>query len=535
MTEIVAITDDHIFFRCDTKNAVRLGAHFVQGQGCWRLPINLHTITDLTYIIDDARLKELLTKVRGYYQDLKQLKSLQDIEGDNRLRPYQRVDSNFLRHRQSVGVFNEQRTGKTPTTLISAKERFGKNLIVCPSGLKLNWEREIATWVQNKNVLVVQGTPTQRTNLYKRFVAEKEATLIMSYETLRQDFVTIKPLSFDVLIVDEAHRLRNYQTKQSKAILEVSKNSKYVYTLTGTPAVNHPSDVFGIFKVLRPSKYTSYWEFVERYFGTYDTMFGKEVSSLRKDRKHEFTDLLDIMSVQRKRKEVMKWLPKLEHRVIELEQTKEQAKYTKEIVELSRFNGEVIPNAIAALMRLRQTALDTRLIGGKEGSPKEDFVLEYIEDNPDDVVIVFSMFTSFLNNLYAKLKDVAVMLTGEQSQAQKQFSVDSIQQGRKKVLLANIVAGGTGWTLDRASTIIFTDISYTPIENEQARDRFVPTNPDVEYEPKQVIYLQSKNSIDKNMETMVKNKVNIIKFVNDYGVNAVVNYNPDAYNNSRKE
>jgi SWI/SNF-related matrix-associated actin-dependent regulator 1 of chromatin subfamily A len=134
------------------------------------------------------------------------------------------------------------------------------------------------------------------------------------------------------------------------------------------------------------------------------------------------------------------------------------------------------------------------------------------------------MFTSFLNNLYEKLKGKAVILTGEQSQKEKQDAVDSIQQGKKKVLLANIIAGGTGWTLDKANVVIFTDISYTPIENEQARDRFIPTNPNLDYEPKQIIYLQTTNSIDKSIEKMVNNKINIIQFVNDYGLNAVVNY-----------
>lgn len=524
MTEIVAITDDHLFFRCDTKNAVKLGAHYLQGQGCWRLPINLHTITELSYIIKDDRLQTLLDKVRNYYRGLKELKAREDAQGDTRLRPYQRVDSDFLKHRQNVGVFNEQRTGKTPTTLIGAQERLGKNLIVCPSGLKLNWQREIAQWLSLDNVFVVHGTPTQRGVIYSKFNTLDKITLIISYETLRQDIDLLKGRSYDVLIIDEAHRLRNYQTKQSKAILEVSKHSKYVYTLTGTPAVNHPSDVFGIFKVLRPSKYTSFWEFAERYFGSYETMFGRELSGLRKDRKHEFTELLEIMSVQRKRKDVMKWIPKIDVRTIELEQTKKQGQITKEIVELQRYNGNVIPNAIASLMRLRQLSLHPKLLGIDDKSPKEEFVLEYIEDNPDDVIVIFSMFTSFLNNLYDKLKNKAVILTGEQSQKEKQEAVDSIQQGRKKILLANIIAGGTGWTLDKANVIIFTDISYTPIENEQARDRFIPTNPNADYEPKQIIYLHTENSIDKSIEKMVKNKVNIIQFVNDYGLNAVVNY-----------
>jgi SWI/SNF-related matrix-associated actin-dependent regulator 1 of chromatin subfamily A len=132
------------------------------------------------------------------------------------------------------------------------------------------------------------------------------------------------------------------------------------------------------------------------------------------------------------------------------------------------------------------------------------------------------MFTSFLNKIKDKLGDKAVMLTGEQSQLQKQIAVDRIQKGTAKLMLANIVAGGVGWTLDQADTIIFTDLSYNPVDNQQAKDRFVPTEQNKEYGGKQIIYLQMEKSIDENIIKLLKSKVNIIKYVNDYGVKSLV-------------
>jgi SWI/SNF-related matrix-associated actin-dependent regulator of chromatin subfamily A-like protein 1 len=535
--KIIETDKDFIYFVGKTRDATNMGAHFVQGRGLWRLPINLHTATELYNLTKDDSMRQLMLTLRGYYDTLRQIKGKEDSAGDERLRPYQRVDIEFINKRQNVGIFNEQRTGKTPTTLLAIKNKLGKNIIVCPSGLKLNWEREYKKWLNRDDIMVVNGTPSYRDKIYRNFHTEKEGTIVVSYETLRIDLQKLikNSTSLDILIIDEAHRLRNYKTKQSKAIMEVAKHSKNVYALTGTPAVNHASDVFGILKVMKPTAYTSFWSFADRYFGSYDTFYGRQLGAIRKDRKDEFQELLNVVSTQRKRRDIMKWLPKINERVIKLEMTTAQRKLVDEIVELQRFNGEVIPNAVAQLMRLRQATLDPNLLNVNDVSPKEQFIYEYLEDNPNEKVIVFSMFTSFLNKLKDKLGDKAVMLTGEQSQLQKQMAVDRIQNGTSKLLLANIIAGGVGWTLDGADTIIFTDLSYNPIDNQQAKDRFVPTDPNKEYGGKEIIYLQMDKSIDANIVDLLEKKINIIKYVNDYGIKSMVKNEYDANIDNRKE
>ena len=536
--KIIEIDKDFIVFESDLKNAIKLGAIFSQSSGHWKLPITLHSVREFYNETKDEQVKILLDKLQDYYNHVKLIKDKQDTSGDVRLRPYQRVDIEFIKSRQNVGIFNEQRTGKTPTILLALdKNEHKKNLIVCPSGLKLNWNREYQHWLGNNNVGVVSGTPKTRDSIYHNFKMLDNYTLIISYETLRNDIDKILKYAskIDALIIDEAHRLRNHRTKQSSAILKISKVAKCVYPMTGTPAVNHPSDIFGILKVMKPSKFTSYWNFVDRYFTSFDGYFGRKLGGFRKDRASEFQGLLNVVSTQRKRREVMKWLPKVDTRIIELELTNKQKEVINEIITLQRYNGNVIPNAIAQLVRLRQITLDPKLLDINDTSPKEQFIYEYIDDNPNEVIVIFSVFTSFLNTLKKKLGDDAVMLTGEQNQAQKQMAVDSIQFKRKRILLANIVAGGVGWTLDQADTLIFTDISYNPIDNQQAQDRFIPTQQNVEYGAKQIIKLQMAKSIDTTIDYLVNSKVDIIKYVNDYGINSLVNYKQVEYNIGRKE
>ena len=459
-----------------------------------------------------------------YHNLVYTIKNKNDTHGDTRLRPYQRVDVEFLKMRKNAAVFNEQRTGKTPTTLLAVKSRMNKGIIVCPAGLKLNWSREAQAWI-NRSSTVVSGNKKRRTRLYKEFAEADKGILILSYETLRSD-LTLVDMPYDVLIVDEAHRLRNYRTKQSGAVYDIAKQAQHVFALTGTPAVNHPADIFGILKLLRPKKYTSYWNFVERYFGYEQSRFGREILRLKPQMVEEFTDVLDTVSVQRKRVDVMKWIPPIVQRQIPLELSDVQTRYYKQLMETYRYDDNVVPNAIALLTRLRQVCLDTGLITEQDSSPKADFIKEYIADN-NESVLVFSSFTSFLNKLQAEIPD-SVLLTGEQTQAEKQAAVDKMQKGEAKVMLANVVAGGLGWTLDKVDTIIFTDKSFNPINNEQAQDRIVPTQ-DAEYGTKQIITLTMQDTLEANIEQLLAAKQDIIQYVNNYGLNRLVDLDGEEY------
>ena len=514
---------DFIYFTATAQEARRLGAEWVIGRKSWKVPISKQVIEQFDSTPKLANIKQELDK---YHELVYTIKNKNDTKGDNRLRPYQRIDVEFLSMRKNAAVFNEQRTGKTPTILLAVNDRMKKGIIVCPAGLKLNWSREAQAWI-GKSSTVVSGTKKRRTRLYQAFKEVDQGILILSYETLRADIAEFG-FEYDVLIVDEAHRLRNYQTKQSKAIYTLGKKANHVFALTGTPAVNHPSDVFGILKLLRPTKYTSYWQFIERYFGYEQTRFGRDILAMKPHMLHEFTEMLNTMSVQRKRVDVMKWIPPITHRQIPLELSDTQKRYYTQLVDTYRYDENVVPNAIALLTRLRQVCLDTGLITETKSSPKADFIKEYISDNNDSVVI-FSSFTSFLNQLHNEIPN-SVLLTGEQTQAEKQAAVDKMQKGEAKVMLANVVAGGLGWTLDKVDTIIFTDKSFNPIDNEQAQDRIVPTVDDSSYGAKQIITLTMANTMEANIEQLLESKQNIIQYVNNYGLNRLVDLGGEEYN-----
>jgi SWI/SNF-related matrix-associated actin-dependent regulator of chromatin subfamily A-like protein 1 len=510
--------ENFIYIRASQQEAAKLDAVYLPTIRVYKLPLNKNTLKDIMFYINHQKLTELYHKEVMEEASIKMMKTLNPaMQTAGKLREYQAQDATLIRKYPVLAIFNEQRTGKTPTVLHALKD-LTNGLIVCPSSLKLNWLREFEEWSDTKAV-VISGSKTKRMQIYAQLAEE---TMIISYETLRADINDILKMfkRFNYLIVDEAHRLRNFETKQSKALYKVRKLCDRVYPMTGTPAVNHAANVLGILRLMFPTKYRSYWQFVERYFKVVDGMFGKDIYGLREDRAKEFNDLLHMHSLQRKRREVMTWLPKITQRIVELEPTSKQMTLFKNIIKKNELNGEVIDNPLTKLLRLRQVAVDPVYVGVDEQSPKFAFIMDYLEDN-DDIVVVFSTMTGALKRLHEAIPG-SMLLTGEQSTEQKEFAVRELQAGRCKVLLSNIKAGGTGFTMDKADTIIFLDKSYTPDENDQAADRIVPTRVGADYGAKQVITLLVNGSVEPKIEKMLKEKINIIQYVNDYGLAGIL-------------
>jgi SNF2 family DNA or RNA helicase len=326
-------------------------------------------------------------------------------------------------------------------------------------------------------------------------------------------------MNFDGMIVDESHFLNSYQSQQSKAIYKISKNADKKLALTGTPVRNSGEGIYGILHYLYEDRFTSYWQFVDRYFKTWDTPWGqKEVSGYK--RKEELQEILDLISVQRKRSEVMKWIPAKQYQTIEVEMDAKQRKAYQSMVETFTVEEDArtvvdAPSVLAQLTRLRQICLCPDLLDIKAPSAKEQFILEWLEDNPNEQVVIFSNFSSYLGTLLSKINTTTGIIIGGTSKERRQEIVEGFQAGRVKVILANIQAAGVGLTLDAASTVIFLDKAYTNSLNEQAEDRIVPTT-ESSNQRCTIIDVVCKDSIDEKINDILKKKKSVIEVVNNY-------------------
>jgi SNF2 family DNA or RNA helicase len=447
------------------------------------------------------------------------------------LRPYQKYDLMYLTQLEAAGVFNEPRTGKTPTMISLVKELGTKrNLIVAPASLIYNWAAEFKQWYPECFVQVIQG---KNLKLWDNYSAAKEtgpAVAIISKDSLKlaPHNSIINSLLFDVAILDEAHYLRNYKTAQAKAVFKIK--AKRRYALTGTPTVKHSADIFGILHFLYPERFPSYWQFIDRYFESHENYWSgaKEVGNPKPERVNELQELIALCSVQRKRKDVMQWLPEKQRSTFNIMVDGKQRKLYDDMkkhfesIDLDSQLAVDAQSVITQLMRLRQLCLDPRLLGFEVPGAKTLSLLEFLDDHRQPMVIM-SMFTSYLKLLKPLIEELGLkvgFIHGEMSNKAKQESAILFQQGRINVLLCNIISAGTGFTLDQASTVVFTDKAWNPAENEQAEDRVCPTSEEKNHKH-EIITFACQDTVDARIDELLEQKISLTDYINNGGVAAL--------------
>jgi SNF2 family DNA or RNA helicase len=163
--------------------------------------------------------------------------------------------------------------------------------------------------------------------------------------------------------------------------------------------------------------------------------------------------------------------------------------------------------------------VDPYCLGLNVDSNKIKFVQEYLQDNPNESIIIVSAFVKPLIHLKEVLKDYKTeLMIGDTSAKQRQKIKEEFQNNKIQIILGNIQVIKEGLQLDKASTIIFLDSSLTYTDNLQTMDRFVPTTENrIHKEKQQVIRLISKGTVDEYLETMLyKEKASSADIINNY-------------------
>lgn len=530
------VTEDHVFVEIPqgykTFAEEVLNGTYSKRYNAHRFPKNYHALRELAkafpQLLQERAFVESGVRLGESRSRLALRKTKLDTAGDNRLRCYQRVDIEYLKTLPAALIGNEARTGKTPVSILLMKElNTLKNLVISPASLIWNWASEFENWDKEMTVYVVSGTPAKRKRIYDDYHKWKgRKVLIVSKDTWKTDILNT---NFDTCFVDEAHFLRNPKTAQSKAVFKTKATRRYA--LTGTPTVKHAADIYGILHFLYPSKFSSYWDFVGRYFQVGEDFMGhKEIGPVKPDRQQELEELVGFISVQRKRKDVMVWLPEKQYQTIPVVLESKQLKLYERMRDdflayLDEDDSEHrvdTSGVLPQLMRLRQLCLDPRLVGFDVRGAKTDAIVEWCDNNREPVVIM-SMFTSYLKLLKPELEKMGLrvdFIHGEMSNAQKQEVSNRFQKGNLDVLLCNIISAGTGFTLDRAETIIFLDLPYNYSDLSQAEDRITPVSKD-RLHSMNVIKFVCNNTIDNRIMTILDNKKSLTDIVNEGGAKAL--------------
>lgn len=445
------------------------------------------------------------------------------------LREYQKEDANFLASMPCSACFNEQRTGKTPTALETIKLRGLENtriLIVTTASSLYQWKEEYEQWVE-KPCVICTGTPKNK----QKAVQEWTHGLVISLESFKETSNRaglVKPILDKkpaMIILDEAHKIKNPKSANAKAIFKTS-SIPYRLALTGTPAQGKPYDVYSILRFLFPSDFRGFWKFLEEYFIIKDEKVYrngrmqqfKTYEQFQDGKDKELQKLLKTFSTQRKRKDVMPWLPEKFYERVRLEPTREQLKYLEELKNTFRTGDITTIGVLDRLVRYRQICLDPGLLDLKGTSPKTEYINQYIKDHPDEQIIIFSKFTSYLCRLAEQLDTTWAMLIGSTPTKERGVYIRDFQDHRFQVFLINLDAGKEALTLDAAETTIFCD-KYPPIGSiEQAEDRFIASTKDKAHKNHKIIELMINGTFDEQIYKLLSQRKSETDIINNYNL-----------------
>lgn len=423
---------------------------------------------------------------------------------DPRLDDYQWVGANWLNTVERAVLGDKMRMGKT-VQVLSALEHFNYNgpaLIVCPNSTKLMWRDECAIWAPSRSVSVISGTKAQQE---KAMLAEADIYVVswdlMKKLTRHRPFGSVKltdvektvgPLNFmdfAVTIFDEAHRMADPTSKQTRAAWYLAHHARYRWLLTGTLITDTPDDAWALMHAVAPEEYPVRGGFINRYCDTSpDYSAGKapngewrafKVKGLKAETKAEFFRFFDVRFLRRSKADDVTRL------TLPVEMGAAQAKAYAQMERhmMAEFDSGILAatDPLTLRTRLLQMAAATpvldeegQVVELKAPSCKVDALLELVADNPGRPLVVFAESRKLIELCGRALTKAKVrygMVTGKVASADRLCNVANFQEGRTDVILLTLGAGAEGLTLSRADTVVFLQRSYRQITNLQAAGR----------------------------------------------------------------
>ena len=392
-----------------------------------------------------------------------------------RLRPYQAEGARWLldiARRKSGGLLaDEMGLGKTVQALAMIESHPGPHLVVCPSSLVWNWQREAAHFTPGLRVTGIEGS--SREKLFDSLASADIA--ITSYALLRRDIDRYRNIRFSTVILDEAQHIKNPDSRNAKAACALEADARFI--LTGTPLENSLRDVWSLFDFLLPGYLGSRKDFQERYEKPLlDGGAGPLWERLNRRVRPRM--------LRRKKADLLKDLPDKIEQIVEVELSPAQKDaYTRlqiaaraEVDALRESGGSAKIKIFTALLRLRQACCDLRLLGADTGtSAKMDALLELVGEAVDGGhrVLVFSQFTSMLDLIGPALDEAGFSFCRLDGSTKDRASVVEKFQSDASipVFLISLKAGGTGLNLTAADTVIHFDPWWNPAVEAQATDR----------------------------------------------------------------
>lgn len=407
------------------------------------------------------------------------------------LRPYQSRGYSWLAFLKKWGLgaclADDMGLGKTIQALsLIQKERNEGNrkpyLIICPTSLTGNWQKEAARFTPDLPVLVHHGVNRNKGAAFKKD-AENYAIIISSYSLLHRDIEILKTIDWSGAILDEAQNIKNPKTKQARSARSIKADCRIA--LTGTPIENNVGDLWSIMEFLNPGFLGTQTDFKRNFLLPIQANRDVEVIGRLKQLTGPF-----ILRRLKSDKTIIKDLPgKMEMKVYN-NLTKEQAALYQALVQdveaaLDATDGIQRKGLVlATLTKLKQICNHPAQYMGENKnlesrSGKLARLTEMLEEiiEVDERALIFTQFVEMGKLMQQHLQETfgqeVLFLHGGVAKKARDRMIDRFQEDENgpHIFILSLKAGGTGLNLTRANHVFHYDRWWNPAVEDQATDR----------------------------------------------------------------
>lgn len=441
--------------------------------------------------------------------------------------PFQIIGTDFLLSVKKGILADEPGLGKTIQSILAAyylkeKGKANKVLVITPASLKYQYAIDGIKKFTDLTYTIVDGTRKQREKQYQ----EDTFFHVVNYELAREDFDLsfIQEMKPDVIILDEAHRIKNIDTDTARQIKTI--DAQYKWLLTGTPVQNKAEEIFSLFEFIDPKLLGNRWIFQKKYiltankYGRRNVPIGtnpKTIGELRKK--------IQPYILKRTTDEVGIQLPDLtitniyipltnaqaachERIFKEIDQIMEEMKkwdsdeqHPKEGISFGLFNTAIELCDSPELLEMSDSALVSRFRIGSKKSPKLDelytILSETLENNENSKTVIFTQFERMQRIIVKQLESIgkSVVLNGSMQPYERQAAIDKFKYDDDIKFFVSTDAGNYGLNLQKASLLINFDLPANPAIITQRIGRI--RRMDSQHSKIRVINLIAKDSVDE--------------------------------------
>lgn len=510
---------------------------------------NSETIAKLPLIGFEATgvLEELINNL-GNNSNIELITTPSEFQGE--LRPYQQRGFSWLSFLEKWNfgacLADDMGLGKTIQLIVfllylkQENMLFKPTLIVCPTSVISNWEKEVKKFAPILKTVIHHGDKRKKDNNFIKQIKAQEL-VITSYSLVYRDLSTLSNVEWQGIVLDEAQNIKNFQAKQSQAVRKL--NTEFRIALTGTPVENRLSELWSIIDFLNPG-YLGNIQFFQRRFAIPIEKYGD------KDSLNTLRSLVQPFILRRLKtdKNIIQDLPEKQEMNVFCGLSIEQAQLYQELVDksLEEINeSEGIKRRgliLTLLMKLKQVCnhpahfLKEKTIDLSSRSGKLLRLEEMLEElvSEGDRALIFTQFAEWGKllkpYLEQKLEVETLFLYGATSREKRQEMVDRFQNDPQAppLFILSLKAGGTGLNLTRANHVFHIDRWWNPAVENQATDRAFRIG---QKQNVQVHKFVSTGTLEEKINDILESKKQLAEQTIDSGENWLTELNTDQLRN----